>query len=212
MTINIHILNSSGKLDLIYQKIETAFSKSIKIISDLLPADNIDVVIQSGSTVIPEIGLCGYSPNEDILYITVDPKNKNLHKNFNTEFLAALGHELHHCLRHKSIGYGETLSEALISEGLACHFESELRRGKAPFYAKALKDEIIEDIWKKATVELDSSSYNHSEWFFGSLKRSIPNHAGYSLGFNKVSKYILKCGIPASKLWATPSSEFYTKV
>lgn len=129
VTVNLHILNARGKLDFVRERIEKTFFYGVTTISALLPIADIDVIVQASTFVIPETGMGGWSPAADVLYISIDPANPNLLRDFDTEFLATLGHELHHCLRHGGPGYGRTLGEALVSEGLACHFETELRGG-----------------------------------------------------------------------------------
>ncbi|ENA0523595.1 hypothetical protein ABFG38_002670 [Vibrio parahaemolyticus] len=71
---------------------------------------------------------------------------------------------------------------------MACSFETELRTSGAPFYATALEERELREFWDKAKPELDSKSYDHIAWFFGSLAQRIPKHTGYSLGFHIVEK------------------------
>ena len=198
MTIKLHLLNSSKKLSAIESLIHQQFKISVDQIQNILQVENVDVVVKAGSAVLPETGFGGYSPSEDIAYITIDTDNKFLLKTFNSEFLVTLGHELHHCARHKHVGYGLTLGEALISEGLACKFETELISNKVPLYANVLSKEQIENFFIKAKLELLSSCYDHRAWFFGS--NSIPRHAGYSLGYKLAKDCVDLFELPASKL------------
>jgi uncharacterized protein YjaZ len=75
-------------------------------------------------------------------------------------------HELHHCSRWAGPGYGRTLLEALVSEGLAQHFEADFREGVAPFYASSLSLADLESLSLRAIQEFNSSDYSHSDWFF----------------------------------------------
>lgn len=210
MTIHLHLLNARGKLNPVRERVENAFSHGVATLSALLPIANIDVVVQANAFVIPETGMVGYSPAADVLYFTLDPANPNLWQDFDTEFLATLGHELHHCLRHGGPGYGRTLGEALVSEGLACHFETELRGGAIPFYARALDSGALEAMRARAHAELTSTAYNHKAWFFGSSAPDIPRHTGYAVGFSIVAQYIHRGGTPASRLWDVPAEAFYS--
>jgi len=203
----MHLLNASGVFDR-YEKIITeSFRESAQAITNILHVVNVDVVIQHSEHVIPETGMVGYSPTADRAFLSIDPKNKNLNKSFSMEFLATLGHELHHCSRHSGPGYGKTLKEALVSEGLACHFETELRDGVVPFYASTLSKNECSEFFKRMSPELDNEKYNHNAWFFGSKKLNIPKHCGYSVGYNLVNNYIAKNNIPASKLCSTSAVE-----
>ncbi|MDD5090725.1 MAG: DUF2268 domain-containing putative Zn-dependent protease, partial [Candidatus Wallbacteria bacterium] len=150
-----------------------------------------------------------FTPSAGSVTITINPANPNLFRDFDTEFLATLGHELHHSLRFDGPGYGSTLRAALVSEGLACRFETELRTGAGPFYATALSKDQLDEMYKLAQPELDSQTYNHFDWFFGSYARKIPRFAGYSLGFSLVEAHMKKTGLSASGLWNSGAEQFF---
>jgi uncharacterized protein YjaZ len=209
MATHIHVLNASGKLSSWLDRIHTTFGRAVETISAMIPVEDVDVVVRPGGRVIPELGMGGHSPSGSAVYLTLDPDNPKLSIQFEQVFTATLGHELHHCARHKGAGYGRTLGEALISEGLACHFESELPGGKVPFYAQAVHGDELTNLLERARPELFSSLYDHRVWFFGSPTQGIPRHAGYSMGFRTVQTYIVHNRIPASKLWALPADRFW---
>lgn len=208
MGTTLHLLNSSGQLDGIRTRIEAGFTSSIAAIRQLIPMRDVDVVVyRDARRVIPEIGICGISPASDRVLIAIDPLHPKVADSFEIEFMSMLGHELHHCARWAGPGYGDTLGEALVSEGLACGFESELRGGDVPFYARALSPLQLEQAGIDAVPVLKSESYDHSAWFFGTS--AYPKHAGYSLGFHIVSRYIASHGEPASKLTQASAKMFY---
>jgi uncharacterized protein YjaZ len=207
VNVNLHVLDARGTLSALRGRVEAAFSDSVQRVALLLPIANVDVVVSCSKFVVPETGFAGFCPSADVLYISIDPENPNLLPNFDVEFLATLGHELHHCMRNGGPGYGRTLGEALVSEGLACHFETELRGGASPFYARALDASSLRALRERAHTERNSP-YKHRAWFFGSPE-GIPMYAGYSVGFSIVAPYIDRHGIPASRLWNAPSGAFY---
>ncbi|MGB9430324.1 MAG: DUF2268 domain-containing putative Zn-dependent protease [Gammaproteobacteria bacterium] len=207
MSIKLHLLNAGGKLSPWSGRLEPAFAKSVGSIVALLAVDNVDIVVRAGHRVMPETGIGGYSPSADVVYITLDPEHPRLSTSFEREFLVTLGHELHHCARHSGPGYGRTLGEALITEGLACNFEAELPGGAAPFYARAVEGASLESIAERAKPELQHSPYAHRAWFFGSEIENLPRHAGYSLGFSIVAGYISRHATPASRLWDVPAEK-----
>jgi uncharacterized protein YjaZ len=139
--------------------------------------------------------------------LAADPDNVNFENSLENEFFTTLGHELHHCMRWRTVGYGSTLLEALVTEGLACHFEIELRPGIIPFYATALEEEEISDLLAKAISSFSDTNYSHDEWFFGQ-NDAIPLHAGYTLGFELVSRYIRQQHREASQLYDEPAESF----
>lgn len=209
MSTCLTILNASGKLSPLRDRIERTYATSIATVAQLLPIADIDVVVMAGKRVIPELGLAGFAPASDLLYITLDPDNENLLPKLDEEFPATLGHELHHCLRHGGPGYGNTLREAIVSEGLACHFETELRNGDAPFYGVHLDSHTLDRLLPRMAPELDTPNYDHVAWFFGSEEKNIPRLAGYCMGYRAVADYVARTGIPASQLWnVDPRSVF----
>ena len=202
MTIHLSILNASGQLSEYQSRIGQCFASSIDAIRMLLPVSRIDVAVIAGKRVIPELGLGAVSPDRHHVFVTCDPDNRNLAKCFDAEFRAALGHEMHHCMRHGGPGYGTTLREAMVSEGLACQFETELREGgTVPFYAANVTQSELDKLTPRMLAELDNPAYDHRAWFFGSTEKNIPRYAGYSLGYQIVANYVVQSGTPASRLW-----------
>ena len=167
-----------------------------------------DVVLhRNPSFVIPETGVCGYAPTANLVEISLDPNNKNFVSCFSMELAATLVHELHHCMRWRGPGYGKTLREAIITEGLAQNFEAEYR-GAPPFYAVSLRDDQLKEMRVKSQIDLDSQSYIHADWFFGSETRGIPRHTGYSLGYEIVAEHLRVHKTSAVKLWAESAGVF----
>ncbi|XQQ05174.1 MAG: DUF2268 domain-containing putative Zn-dependent protease [Leptolyngbya sp. IPPAS B-1204] len=103
--------------------------------------------------------------------------------------------------------YRKSSQRPLVTEGLACHFEAELRPGTIPFYASALEETAISDLLAKAIPSFSDVNYGHAEWFFGQSDE-IPLYAGYTLGFELVSRYISKQGRKASRLYDEPAEHF----
>ncbi len=211
MAIYLHKLNAHGRFDSLVTKLDDLFSDGLKCIGEKSPLEsiNVDVVISEGDFVIPEFCFGGYCPSSEQIMLFFDLENKNLNAHLDAKFISNLGHEIHHCFRYQGVGYGETLKEAIVSEGLACHFETELRNGCIPFYAKAVNQESIDTLYSKMLNEATDLNYDHNAWFYGSEAESIPRYAGYALGYFIVSNYIEKTGVPASQLWNVPAKEFF---
>jgi uncharacterized protein YjaZ len=206
MSAHLHLLNASGRLSPYIENIKEAFTECVDIVSVLLPVKDVDVVVRAGRRVIPEIGIGGFSPSAEAVYLTMDPDNPHFQDSLEREFVPILGHELHHCARHSGPGYGHLLGEALVTEGLACHFETELRGGDAPFYAHALDEVALQAVTARALDALECS-YDHRSWFFGATAQNLPRHAGYSLGFRIVGRYLADYGTLASHSWAVPARD-----
>ena len=65
----------------------------------------------------------------------------------------------------------------------------EVFNAPVPKWCKALEANDIQKYLEKASDQLDSKSYNHSAWFFGS-KEEFPMWTGYTLGYLIVKKYL----------------------
>ena len=191
-SINHYIANSTGELDELKDLISKSLSNVIPTVEKDLKANQIDIIfISAAGLAIPEYGIGGNSPGPNHIYISFDTKSSNITQQGLDE---TLFHEIHHCMRWRNPGYGETLGEAMITEGLACLYE-EQKTKNVPIYAQVkLDDEQI----KMAMKTLKSKKYNHSEWFFGG--KNIDRWFGYSYGYKLCKDYSNKTGKNASDL------------
>ena len=206
MSVSLHVLNAGGKLSHVEPRLRSCFPQALRRIRERLPVGGVDVLVCSepGSTV-PELGIGGYAPCGDRCYVFLDPEHTRLHENLETAFLRSLAHELHHCVRWRGPGYGRRLSEALITEGLACHFESEVLSGPLPCYASQLSRLEFGRIRALAAAEATKPEYDHRRWFYGTAE--LPRYAGYALGAELVGTYIARTGTSASSMVNASLSE-----
>lgn len=191
-TIKHYIANSTGELDNFVYMISESLKTIIPIVEKELDAKQIDIIFVSAAALtIPEYGIGGNSPGPNHVYISFDPNSDKITQ---TGLNETLLHEIHHCMRWRNPGYGKTLGEAMISEGMACLYELQYS-GKAPIYAKVrLKESQI----TKARIIINSKSYNHSKWFFGS--KDVDRWFGYSYGYRLCKYYSKKTNKNASEL------------
>jgi hypothetical protein len=122
MDWQLHWLEAEGDLNTWREQIATEVAATYTIVSCLITPPRLDILVQRGSMVIAEIGMVGQAYRKGLFALTLDPDNPH--------FTVCLGdgtlrrqatHEVHHCLRMGGPGYGRTLGEALVSEGLAGH-------------------------------------------------------------------------------------------
>lgn len=163
----LHWLEASGALGEFRKQLTEEFEIAYEAISRWMPAPRLDALIQRlpGET-IAELGLVGRAYRSTMFSMTFDPDNPN--------FAASLKHgavhrhvihEVHHCLRMAGPGYGWTLGEALVSEGLAGQFVRQLL-GSEPepweraFSLEALRAEPVD------LSALGATYYDHNAWFF----------------------------------------------
>ena len=143
---------------------------------------------------IPEIGVGGYTnPASGAVLISLDPESPVGTEQSITVWLpATLAHELNHSKRIlEGPGYGTTLGEAIVTEGLADAFSLEAFPSTPPLpWASALQPEDLDQLatlaQSNATV-MDTPDL-HSEWFFG--LGDIPRWAGYTVGATWVRDFL----------------------
>lgn len=209
MAVNLHILKASGRLHEYESRIQTAFEEGLDKVAARLALPDVDVVVADNpDAAIPETGVGGYSPTAHLLYISIGPLHENVEKTLEQEIRSTLAHELHHCARWHTIGYGKTLLETIVSEGLADHFDLEVNGGVPRPWSVALSAEELERMRKQAASEFNSRDYKHTDWFFGSPERSIPKWTGYTLGFTIVKEHLEKTGKTASELAGESANTF----
>ncbi len=107
-----------------------------------------------------------------------------------TEIMRTLLHEAHHVLRWGDPGYGETLLEMLVSEGLADNFELFLTGFFKRPWNKALTNEELFRTRILVKKHLHSRKIDFGKWFLGSNPKYLPRWSGYTLGFKLVQSFL----------------------
>lgn len=197
--ISHYIANATGELSRLIPLIEDGISEALPLITAELSADKIDIIFVSAAALaMPEYGIGGNSPGPNHIYVSLDPESDKITKK---GLIETILHEAHHCMRWREPGYGETLGEAMISEGLACLYEAEYS-GKPPAYAAIKLPGKQIDLAQK---ELDSSGYDHARWFFGS--KDIDRWFGYTYGYKLCKRFAETKSIKAAQLVSTPADD-----
>ncbi|MEZ2576445.1 DUF2268 domain-containing putative Zn-dependent protease [Buttiauxella ferragutiae] len=186
--MTLHILDAQKKLTAYCEWLNTCLTDTYAQAQRLMLLPSLDVVVKSGTYVISEKGHSGYCPESGVVYITVDPENPAFCKNDAQSIERMFAHELHHAARWAGPGYGFTLGEAIVSEGLAGHFSLELFGGMPEPWESLNLDEVqphllqLHENWNR-------TDYDHNAWFYGTSH--LPRWLGYTAGFNLVSSYLL---------------------
>lgn len=205
----LHVLTHRGELaphEAAIRKIVEDTYRKVAALLTLAPVDI--VVLDQPRSVIPETGLGGYAPNRNLLYVYADSRLEDFDEILEDELPSTLAHELHHCARWNTVGYGHTLLTAMVSEGLADHFDVEVT-GREPLpWCTAFSASRLDALLERARPDLDNPAYDHDAWFFGAPAKKLPRWAGYSLGFRLVADRMERTGITASGLADAPAHEF----
>ncbi|MEK7602964.1 MAG: DUF2268 domain-containing putative Zn-dependent protease [Patescibacteria group bacterium] len=190
--IYLHILDAAGSLNKLRAAIDTAFTESLASLPKNFVVNNVDIVVQDLPTwVVPELGIVGHTYSGHIIHISLDSNRDVAHVNI----VKTIIHELHHAARWQSVGFGSTLGEAIVSEGLACLLEEEIC-GETPIYSKV---KISKKNVTQVQAEMNKEQYDRSKWFFGSQK-DIPRWFGYTYGYEICKKYANLNNTSASKM------------
>ena len=151
-------------------------------VSKLVPAPTLAVELRHApGRVIPEIGMVGYAPNATCFSLTFDSTNPHFAPSLADGTLRRqVAHEVHHCLRHAGPGYGQSLGEALVSEGLAGQFVNRLYGTPPELWERAAEPKVA---WRYLPDDkaLALPMHDHNAWFFGA--GDYPRWLGYTLGY-----------------------------
>lgn len=191
-------------------QVRSAVEEALSEVKRIFNVEDVSVEIREGpEQTIPETGAGGYTPDSHTIFVYYDSNNENLKENLRDEIKSTVTHEFHHAIRNRTFNWEEdTLLGAMVTEGLADHFDIEVNAGIPKPWSIALNTEELERVKEIASPEFSSRTYNHSNWFFGSQEKEIPKWAGYSIGFKLVDDYLQRTGRKASELVSEPAESF----
>lgn len=168
MSWHLHWLEASGDLRPWRETIAAEVEIARTSIAGVLPVPALDILVELGpGATIPETGMMGRAYRSSLFSLTLDPDNPNFARSLrNGDLRRTVAHEAHHCLRMAGPGYGWTLGEALVSEGLAGQFVGHLFGTPPEPWECALTDEVLKaNLPDYAT--LVSNGHDHRAWFYG---------------------------------------------
>lgn len=192
MSVSVHVLGADPILAPHLRRIRAAASAAVERVSRHLPLSDVDVVVERNPfATIPHLGIGGFSPSGHLVHVALDPTHAGFPAVLDLHLSRTLAHELHHCARWRGPGYGRTLGEALVSEGLADHFDLQVHPGAAPYqWTQALDETALREALARARPRLWGTGYDHAYWFFNTTGAGPPFHAGYALGFHLIRAYL----------------------
>jgi uncharacterized protein YjaZ len=178
-------------------------------VNEAMPTEGMRIIVRSApANVIPEIGVGGFNPNEDEVIISFDPDFPDLTTTIKDELPVQIAHEIHHARRRRSVGYGTTLLQAAVSEGLADCFAEEVTGRGPSLWSTALTEEQLNTWLANAKVTWNQTGYDHNSWFLGT-SNDIPRWTGYAMGYKLVKDFIaLNPTRKASEMYNEPASTF----
>lgn len=201
-------LSSAGPLLAHQSLVEQEVGRTLDVVQPLLNVTELRIsFIADPAQVIPEVGMGGFNPSADEVRLYADPSWPDLEDVLRSELLLQLAHEIHHAMRRRAVGYGSSLLQAAVTEGLADHFSLEVSGATSRPWALALTPAELAT-WIPEVESRDAGGYVHAEWFFGT-NPDIPRWTGYAVGFELVRAYLARDPARrASTLVGEPASSF----
>ena len=202
----LHWLEAEGSLQDWRGVISEKIAAASTAVSRLVPSSHLDILVQQGSEVIPQMGLVCFTNRKSLFSLVIEPENPNFAASLADGTITRMVvHEVHHCLRMAVTGYGRTLGDALVSEGLAGHFVRALMGNPPEPWERAvsleeLKQHLPED------DQLASTDYDHESWFFGAAGPR-PMWLGYTLGYEVVRAWVRKKQPQDAETWTSVLTE-----
>jgi hypothetical protein len=186
--------------------LERLLARSADRVYALLPHKGqvrINVRLDPKNTV-PEIGVGAIpDPGTGEVYLFIDDHSKiGFRKSLATWLPASLARVLFLSTRIRTgPGYGLTLGEALVSEGLSDHFVAQVfpKTPPLPWDHRRMTVRQEAGLWKRARRDLAiPGAYDHPLWFFGAGgKNALPRWSGFTLAYRIVRPSLTSTRTPA---------------
>ena len=203
MEWRLHWLEAEGELNSWRERITSEIEAAWEAVARLVHTPLLDILVQRlPGAVIPEIGMVGQAYRKGLFALTLDPDNPHFSASLDEGALRRqVTHEAHHCLRMGGPGYGLTLGEALVSEGLAGQFTRRLFGSRPEPWERAVSEDVLL-AHRPDAAELTAPNYNHGAWFFGTGGHR-PRWLGYTLGYQIVGKWLTDAGEVDGDTWVS---------
>jgi len=205
----IVISDPVGQLASVRVDLTTILNGTLARASEALPLSGVTITVTPDpARAIGGYGVGGFTAGGATISLYLDPGFAGLATVLEARVSQTLAHEWHHAARFRGPGYGRTLLEAMVSEGMADHFAVDLLGADVPPWSRALPTPEIAKWLAEAGPQFDSPNYGHEQWFFGSTP-AVPRWTGYTLGYYLVERHRkANPGATAITLVNTPASAF----
>ncbi|MBI1984929.1 MAG: hypothetical protein HYS60_02340 [Candidatus Wildermuthbacteria bacterium] len=200
----LHLVKIPGKYRVQVAKIaERVLIEASKLFAYRKPVETV-IFSSTPYFVTPEVGIGAHATIQGDIVVNIDFSRRDIKRVIQKELSSAIYHEFSHMVRasvHKKL-YA-TLSESLITEGIASYIEKKVFRKKV-LWIESIKNE--REYWLQARKSMYKKDYDHNEWFFGTKK--LPRWIGYRLGYLLVSSFMKRQkNLSLSQLVRVRSSE-----
>lgn len=207
-TWTLHWLQAAGTLAPWRARIRTEIEAAFDAIARVVTPPRVDIVIhQIKHWPVSELGFGGSAPSRTTMFLGFDTEHPAMEERLVGGLRRVVVHEAHHCLRQGGPGYGTTLAEVLVSEGLADHFVIEVLGGIPDPWSVALDDGQLRAAAEQTEPALWETTIDVQRWLRGDCRRLMP-WSGYSLAYRIIESYLDRTpGARASHLSRLPAPE-----
>lgn len=180
------------------ESVRASFEYSVDLTEPLIGLCDLDVaVLDAPESAIPAWGVGGYTYGPHVVLLALHPAMEGTQQ----RLVATLVHEFHHVMRWLGPGWGSSLRERLVSEGLAMLFEEEVLGEPSEFATQTIEAEHI----GLAIQHLDEEPADEQRWFFPG--RDVPLWFGYTLGYRWAKDYATESSSSAARLVTVAATE-----
>ncbi len=201
-------------------KIETVLGitgKQDKVLFSVLDSPEDQLAPRAGGTAFPrnQSKKNGLTLSPILIFLTL-PSSVSIWDNLvRKELNRALAHEMHHAKREDLCGYGGSLGQTFVSEGLACCFEEEFEN--IPHWSRHLiaDENYLHAFQKYAQRMVWHLKKPEKKWEYDLrlLGRKdhpdYPAYCGYTLGYLVCSEWLRIHGLKASQQIGTKAHEIW---
>ena len=202
-TTKLHFLDARGRLGQNRPWLTRTINDAVERVRVLADPGDLDIALRPDTKVPKETGHAGQCLAAGQILLIVDPMNLVLTRNRNGALQRTVSHELYLSLRAEGPGYGETLGEGLVSEGLALSFEA-MAYGDPDVPNGPEFEEILEPATREAIAMWDARDFNREAWFAGPKGRAI----GHALGYRLVGRALKAAEASAVEAAHWPAGRF----
>lgn len=198
MTIwTLHLLNARHALTPVLSEVRQASREAVARASDHAALPDFDLVVRAQADRSADGAIQGRCRTPGVIEIALTPDRFDpLH------FTRALVRQMAHLIRWDGPGYGRSLGEALVSEGLAGHFVLQVMGGQ-PDAIDTVRPAA--GAMRQAMNEWARRDYDHGRWFGG--KGDLRKGTGNSLGHRIIADHLAQHPGDSAAGMATAASE-----
>lgn len=200
MTVwTLHLLNARLELTPVLSEIRQASRDAVAQASDHADLPDFDLVVRAHQDRSADGAVQGQCPAPGVIEIALTPDRFDP-----AHFARALVRQMAHLIRREGPGYGKSLGEVLVSEGLAGHFVLQVMGGP-PDAVDAVRP--AQGVMRQSMNEWARRDYDHSRWFQG--KGDLRRGTGNSLGHRLIAEHLAQNpGDSAASLAAASADPF----